>query len=58
MYFKPQLAFHVGIPYFELDVDQDAMRKHLLAKKKKKLNKFNGLAPFCLFLLKRRGGVC
>jgi len=33
MYFKPQLAFDVGIPYFELDADQDAMREHLLIKK-------------------------
>ena len=39
------LAFESQNPYFEFDVEQDAMRKHLLIKNQ--LNKLNGFAPFC-----------
>ena len=42
------LKFRCQNPYFELDVEQDAMRKRLLIKNQ--LSKLNGFAPFCQFL--------
>ena len=56
MYFKPQLAFDVGIPTLNLTLIK--MQCASIYSSKNKLNKLNGFAPFFLFLLKRRGGVC